>query len=108
MSYLSFVGNFFGDRPEQNVEASEWEDLKNNIAIAVKNGTMTKSEGQEAMAKFKVSIGELAKKFVEKVESAIKLTPSDKGNSKTHEVNPIEVGVPKKTQKVREERSIDD
>lgn len=108
MSYLSFVGNFFGYRPEQNVEASEWEDLKNNIAIAVKNGTMTKSEGQEAMAKFKSSIGDLARKFVEKVESAIKLTPSDKATSKTHEVKNVAVETPKKSQKVREDRTIDD
>ena len=108
MSYLSFVGNFFGDRPEQYVEASEWEDLKNNIAIAVKNGTMTKSEGQEAMAKFKVSIGELAKKFVEKVESAIKLTPSDNVTSKTHEVKNVAVETPKKSAKVREDRIIGD
>ena len=108
MSYLSFVGNFFGYRPEQNVEASEWEDLKNNIAIAVKNGTMTKSEGQEAMAKFKSSIGDLARKFVEKVESAIKQTPSDKVNSKTHEVKTIESEAPKKSPKVREDRTLDD
>ena len=108
MSYLSFVGNFFGYRPEQNVEASEWEDLKNNIAIAVKNGTMTKSEGQEAMAKFKSSIGDLARKSVEKVESAIKLTPSDKVNSKTHEVKTIESEAPKKSPKVREDRTLDD
>lgn len=107
MSYLSFVGNFFGYRPEQNVEASEWEDLKNNIAIAVKNGTMTKSEGQEAMAKFKVSIGELAKKFVERVESAIKLTPSDKATSKTHEVKTVAVEKAKKP-KEREDRTYGD
>lgn len=108
MSYLSFVGNFFGYRPEQNVEASEWEDLKNNIAIAVKNGTMTKSEGQEAMAKFKVSIGEWAKKFVEKIESAIKLTPSDTVTSKTHNVGKIAVEKPRKSANVREDRTYGD
>lgn len=108
MSYLSFLGNFFGDRPEQYVEANEWEDLKNNIAIAVRNGTMTKNEGQEAMAKIKTFWGEVARKFIDKVESAIKLTPSDKEPAETHKVKAVEDKVPNKTGNVREERTYGD
>ena len=108
MSYLSFLGNLFGYRPEQNVEPSEWEGLKNCVAVGLKDGSLTKSQAQELMGTFKLSIGEKARKFVEMVEAAIKLTPSDRVNAKTHEVQPITVEAPKKTEKVREERSIED
>lgn len=106
MSYLSFLGNFFGYRPEQNVEPSEWEGLKNSVAVGLKDGTITKSQAQELMGTFKLSIGEKARKFVEMVEAAIKLTPSDRVKSKTHEVQPIAVEVPKKSEKVRDEERV--
>ena len=108
MSYLSFLGNLFGYRPEQNVEPSEWEGLKNSVAVGLKDGTITKAQAQELMGTFKLSIGEKARKFVEMVEAAIKLTPSDKVKSKTHDVQPVVVEVPKKSEKVRDEERIID
>ena len=108
MSYLSFLGNLFGYRPEQNVEASEWESLKNSVAVGVKDGTISKSQAQELMGAFKLAIGEKARKFAEMVENAIKLTPSDKVTSKTHEVKAVAVETPKKSEKVREDRIIGD
>ena len=108
MSYLSFLGNLFGYRPEQNVEPSEWESLKNSIAVVVKDGTLSKSQAQELMGAFKLAIGEKARKFAEMVENAIKLTPSDKVTSKTHEAKTIEVETPKKSPKIHEERTIGD
>ena len=108
MSYLSFVKSFFGDDPSQYVEPSDWEGFKNDVAVATKRGIISKSEAQELMGTFKLSIGELAEKFVKKVESAIRLTPSDKANSKTHEVKATEFEAPKRTQKIREDRTIDD
>ncbi len=104
MSYLSFLGNFFGDRPEQYVEPSEWESLKNSVAVGIKDGTISKSQAQELMGTFKLAIGEKARKFVEMIENAIKLTPSDKVTSKTHEVKNVAVETPKKSAKVREDR----
>ena len=101
MSYLSFLGNLFGYRPEQNVEPSEWEGLKNSVAVGLKDGSISKAQAQELMGTFKLSIGEKARKFVEMVEAAIKLTPSDRINTKNHEVQPIAVEVPKKSEKVR-------
>ena len=108
MSYLRFLGNLFGYRPEQNVDSSEWDSLVTNVACGVKDGSITKAQAQELMGSFKLAIGERARKFVEKVESAIKLTPSDKANSKTHEMKSVDVEAPKKSQKIREERTIDD
>ena len=108
MSFFSFVKSFFGDDPSQYVEPSDWEGFKNDVAVAAKRGLVTKTQAQELMGSFKLSIGEKARKFAEKVEAAIKITPSDRINSKTHEVQPITVETPKKTEKVREERSIED
>ncbi len=108
MSFVSFVKSFFGDDPSQYVEESDWEGFKNDVAVAAKKGLVTKTQAQELMGSFKLAIGEKARKFVEKVESAIKLTPSDKVNSRNHEVNPVEVEAPKRSQKVREDRTIDD
>ena len=91
MSYLNFLGNLFGYRPEQNVEPSEWEGLKNDVAVAIKNGTMSKEQAQEAMGTFRSVIGEKAKKFVEMVEATIKLTPSDRIKTKSKGKNEPEV-----------------
>lgn len=108
MSYLSFLGNLFGYRPEQNVEPSEWEGLKNSVAVGIKDGTISNAQAQELMGTFKLSIGERARKFVKMVEDAIKLTPSDRVNSKTHEVQPIAVEVPKKSEPVHNKERVRD
>ena len=106
MSFFSFVKSFFGDDPSQYVEPSDWEGFKNDVAVAAKRGVITKAEAQELMGTFKLSIGEKARKFVEKVESAIRITPSDRVN--TQDVKTVAVEAPKKAEKIREERSIDD
>ena len=106
MSFFSFVKSFFGDDPSQYVEPSDWEGFKNDVAVAAKRGVITKTEAQELMGSFKLSIGEKARKFVEKVESAIKLTPSDRANAQ--EVRAVAVEAPKRAEKIREERTIDD
>lgn len=103
MSYLGFLRNLFGDRPEQYVEASDWEGLKNSVAVGLKDGTITKSQAQELMGTFKLSIGEKARKFAERIEAAIKLTPSDKVNTKKQEVQTVAVETPKKSEKVRDD-----
>ena len=103
MSFFSFVKSFFGDDPSQYVEPSDWEGFKNDVAVAAKRGVISKTEAQELMGSFKLSIGEKARKFVEKVESAIKLTPSDRVNSKVQEeMQPVAVEVPKKSERTRD------
>ena len=106
MSFFSFVKSFFGDDPSQYVEPSDWEGFKNDVAVAAKKGVISKADAQELMGSFKLSIGEKARKFVEKVESAIKITPSDR--IKVKEVQTVAVEVPKKSEKIREDRTIDD
>ena len=106
MSFFSFVKSFFGDDPSQYVEPSDWEGFKNDIAVAAKGGVITKAEAQVLMGSFKLSIGEKARKFVEMVEAAIKLTPSDRAN--IQEVRAVAVETPKRAEKIREERTIDD
>ena len=102
MSYLSFLGNLFGYRPEQNVEPSEWESLKNSVAVGVKDGTISKSQAQELMGAFKLAIGEKARKFAEMVENAIKLTPSDKIKANNiKEPIAVEAKIPEKSERTR-------
>ena len=101
MNFFSFVKSFFGDDPSQYVEPSDWEGFKNDVAVAAKRGVISKSDAQELMGSFKLSIGEKARKFVEKVESAIKITPSDRINTQTQDVQAVAVEAPKKSEKTR-------
>ena len=89
MSFFSFVKSFFGDDPSQYVEESDWEGFKNDVAVAAKRGLVTKTQAQELMGSFKLAIGEKARKFVEKVESAIKLTPSEKADGRIKVAEPV-------------------
>lgn len=107
MSFVSFVKSFFGDDPSQYVESSDWEGFKNDIAVAAKSGVISKAEAQELMGSFKLSIGDRARKFVEKVESAIRLSPSERVNPKQKEYQPIKNERNKQRERVRdEERNI--
>lgn len=107
MSFLNFVKSFFGDDPSQYVESSDWEGFKNDIAVAAKSGVITRDEAQELMGSFKLAIGEKARKFVEKVESAIRLSPSERVNSKQSAKSPEENQVvrneiPQKAERTRD------
>ncbi|MBR3614018.1 MAG: hypothetical protein IKL55_02440 [Clostridia bacterium] len=102
MSFLNFVKSFFGDDPSQYVEPSDWEGFKNDVAVAAKRGVISKSEAQELMGSFKLSIGEKARRFAEKVESAIKLNPSDRLNAKAQEIQAVQVDAPKRTERTRD------
>ena len=114
MSFISFVKSFFGDDPSQYVESSDWEGFKNDVAVAAKKGTITREEAQELMGSFKLSIGTKARQFAEKVESAIRLSPSERINtkqaSKVVEENVVMKNeAPKRTERTRDnERSLEE
>ena len=108
MNYFDFLKSFFGNDPSQYVESSDWEGFKTHAATAVKDGTMTKEQVKVAMATFFLVIVEKAKDFVEIVESSIELTPSDKLNSKPHEVKVVQTENTNKPENVREERTYGD
>ena len=109
MSYLSAVKNFFGYNAEQIVEPTSTDDIKTQGAVCVKKGYMTMEELCQIIAAYKTIVINGAQKFQKRVEDSITLTPSDIIKTKNHEVKKdVSIEKTKKSQKVREERTLED
>ncbi len=86
---MSFIGELlngfsiiFGDHPEQYVEEGDEALLTTAIAVAIKEGSISKGEAIELIKTQRGSL-ESGKKSQEKVDSEIQILPSDNSSHRT-------------------------